>query len=187
MLERIPGFLVRAGRLPGLDLPAIGDHGGLAAWRAHLGKSEGYYLRFDGTLPLREVARLSRLGELWVDCGPLAAEDAVDLASSGAARIVVPIAKAEALADAIGWNLAFAWDPAAMPAPKALALAAACDAPLITDTAVACDVGVADVFLRTFGPEPWRITLERIVAGPADPRDVSVEKPEAPEQTWTDL
>jgi hypothetical protein len=196
VLARIPGFTVRGGRLPGTDLPALSEPEALPALRRHLEASPSYYARFEGgRLPLREVSRLSRLGELWVECGPVAPDDAVDLAAAGAARLVVPLEQAEAMADVLGWNLALRWDPARVPAEEALPRAAAFDAPLVSATRIeapAAPAGVAHLFHLTEGPEPWRLTLERTVEGPPDEgtpeaRPDAPPPEDAPRTAWTDL
>ncbi len=90
MPERVKGLAIAAGHpLEEPDLPSLDIPGSASAWREWRGDGP-LYLRFDeGDLPLDAVQRISQTGEVWVDARPKDIGDVLDLAFSGASRVVV--------------------------------------------------------------------------------------------------
>ncbi|MGB0653786.1 MAG: hypothetical protein ACPGQL_11370 [Thermoplasmatota archaeon] len=97
--ESLDGFRVLRGDLVDGPQPALenlGHRDAVEPWTAwaHEGHRAPYFVRvldaYEGwTLPLEEIRRLSRIGELWVDAKPESHEDLLDLTFSGASRVVL--------------------------------------------------------------------------------------------------
>ncbi len=94
--ETVLGFTVERGRLIGgeEDLPSLSEGIAMEAWRDWAeGEHPPFYVRCqdafdDGSIPFDQIRRLSGLGELWVDALAESEGDVMDLAFSGAGRLV---------------------------------------------------------------------------------------------------
>ncbi len=94
--ETVLGFTVERGRLVGgdEDMPSLSEGIAMEHWREWAqGQHPPFYVRCqdafdDRGIPFDHVRRLSGLGELWVDALAEAEGDVMDLAFSGAGRMV---------------------------------------------------------------------------------------------------
>src|SRR5688572_8036099 len=114
--ERIPGFVVEAGRAVGHDLPSLDARDPLGPWKEALGKRGPFFVRIraDDPAVVAHVQRLSRLGELWLDTPLQGVEDAFDLLVAGAHRLLVPTADRDAdLLEAVGPSALVDWNGSA--------------------------------------------------------------------------
>jgi hypothetical protein len=114
----------------------------MTAWgRLPAGTSVAYiHFEADG-LPLRELPRLARRGEVWADARPTDAQDAIDLAVAGAGAVIawygaVPDEQLRAMAAELGPTFILATEPPHLQAAVALAdelecllLTSGCEAP----------------------------------------------------------
>lgn len=121
--QRLNGVVLDQGRAVGLALPPLSDKEILGPWRGLLGRGALYVRCVDRhePLPVAQLQRLARVGELWLD-GPLPAPDELlDHLVSGVHRFVVWLGEVddpeEVLAElgdaaALGWSGASPWEDA---------------------------------------------------------------------------
>lgn len=174
--ERVPGFVVEAGRAVGRDLPSLDGRESLGPWRAALGVKGPLFVRITGDDLdiLAHVRRLASVGELWLEVPLPNVDDALDLLVAGAARLVVPAAGADAeMLEAVGPSALIAWD-GDTPWPQVQEAALAHAAPVLARVAPPEDAA-CDVFLvqeTSEGP-----ALSRVASRPADPAPQDDEEP----------
>lgn len=178
--DEMAGFVVHGGSIDtGARTLELADPDLVADLREWLGgESDPYYVRFEGRgLPLDAVQRLSRLGELWVDAGPEDMGDVLDLAFSGAGRVVcdvgvVPDDDLEDTFAATDGGIVLAVAPAAKDRlGDAASWAEEHGVPLLARDGVALR-GIPDtvhVYQATGGPGPAAVL--RKVAGPVEGGD----------------
>lgn len=92
--ERVPILRIRGGVPVGdgaPDLPSLRDRGSADAWAAWRGPEPGpVLLRFEGGGdPVGMIQRVAQTGPVWVDADPDSVDDVMDLAFSGAQRVLV--------------------------------------------------------------------------------------------------
>lgn len=126
--ERLTAVSLEGGRPQGVALPALGDREVVAAWRSTLGSGPLYVRCLDrrAPLPVAQVQRLARVGELWLDCAVPDDEAGFELMVAGAHRLVLWPAEASAIdrLDSLGDSAVLGWDGATdWPALVELALA----------------------------------------------------------------
>lgn len=166
--ERVPGFVVEAGRAVGRDLPSLDGRESLAPWRSAVGGRGPLFVRIagDDLDVLAHVRRLASVGELWLETRLASVDDALDLLVSGATRLVVPLAGSDPeMIEAVGPSALLAWDGRS-PWPEAQEAALAHGAPVIAGVAPP-DGAACDVFLVQETGEG--LSLARVASRPADP------------------
>ncbi|HUR24586.1 MAG TPA: hypothetical protein VM327_01040 [Candidatus Thermoplasmatota archaeon] len=148
--ERVPGFVVAAGRAIGRDLPALDARDVLRPWREAIGGRGPFFVRLEAGAPaaIAHIQRLSRIGELWLDARVDSVEEALDLVIAGASRLVVPTADRDPdLLDAVGPSALIEWD-GLTPWHEVQAAALEHSAPVLASATppgdAACDVFVVD-------------------------------------------
>ena len=151
--DRVPGFIVEAGRAVGHDLPSLDGRESLVPWRTAIGGRGPFFVRITEADPavVAHVQRLSRVGELWLETPLLNVDDALDLVVAGATRLVVPTANLDAdLLEAVGPSALIAWD-GLTPWADVEAAALAHEAPVLVRQSPPPGAG-CDVFLIEDGP-----------------------------------
>lgn len=153
--ERLLGVLVgRDGRPKGLDLPSLDDRGAAEAWRLALGPGP-YFVRFEDRAnepPLSQVQRVSRLGEVWLDCAIDGIDGALELLIAGASRLVVWGDDPELL-DGVSDSAVVGWD-GRQPLEVAVKDAEPHEVPIVAAVPVPHRDDL-DAGLYQLPPQPW--------------------------------
>jgi hypothetical protein len=163
--ERVPGFVVAAGRAVGHDLPSLDVRESLAPWREAIGGRGPFFVRLQADDPaaVAHVRRLAWIGELWLEAPLGSVEDALDLVVAGATRLVVPtLDRDPEMLDAIGPSSLIAWDGTG-PWADVQAAALDHDVPVVARIAPP-EEAACDVFLVKDGPEGFE--LARVASAP---------------------
>ena len=162
--DRVPAFVVAAGRAVGHDLPTLEFRQNLLPWRGAIGGKGPFFVRLeaDELSALDQVRRLSTVGELWLEAPLRDVDAALDLLVAGAARLVVPMTHGDAeMVDAVGPSAIIAWD-GQVPWAEVQAAALAHEVPVLARSAPP-EGAACDVFRLGDGPRP---ALERVASAP---------------------
>ena len=166
--DRVPGFVVAAGRAIGHDLPSLDAREIVGPWRDAIGGRGPFLVRLgaDDAAAIAHVQRLARVGELWLDTPLRSVDDALDLVVAGASRLVVPSADRDPdLLEAVGPSALIGWD-GVTPWDQVQASALEHGVPVLAG--VPPPEGAAcDVFL--VAGEAAALALSRVASAPAPP------------------
>jgi hypothetical protein len=168
--ERVPGFVVEAGRAAGHDLPALDVRESLAPWREAIGGKGPFFVRIqaDDLAVIAQVRRISSVGELWLEAPLGSIDHALDLLVAGAARLVVPIAAEDSeMLEAIGPSALVAWDGRS-PWPAAQAAALEHGVPVLATHAPPDDAACDTFLIQADGRD---LALVRVASAPTPPDD----------------
>jgi hypothetical protein len=167
--ERVPGFVVEAGRAVGHDLPSLDVRQSLAPWSTVIGGRGPFFVRLQGADPaaIAHVQRLARLGDLWLEAPLPSVDEALDLVVAGATRLVVPMGGDDDLVEALGPAALIDWD-GRLPWPEVEAAALGHGVPVLArrppPEGAACDAFVLDE-----GKTPGSLALRRVASAPEAP------------------